>query len=83
MTTTPTMGRPKVYADSATLELKPRKDAPRLQRNSERRQIIDFLLERNGTCTLADASEQFGRQRVLALVRAGWLRFQKKKEAAA
>ena len=76
------MGRPQVYAGDMTVQLKPSENAPRLQRNSQRREIIDFLLERNGSCTLNEASMKFGRQRVLALVRAQWLQLIKQGEAA-
>lgn len=77
------MGRPLLYAGATKLQLKPRADAPRLQKDSERRHIIDFLLEPQnaGTCTLDEAAAKFGRQRVLALVRAGWLRIVKEERA--
>lgn len=71
------MGRPLLYAGTTKLQLKPRADAPRLQKTSERRHIIYFLLEKQGVCTLDEAAAKFGRQRVLALVRTGWLQIVK------
>lgn len=76
-------GRPPVYSGELIVMLKPSTEAPKLQRNSPRREVIDFLLERNGSCTLADAAAKFGRVRILALVRAEWLTLTEPKESAA
>lgn len=49
----------------------------KLQRFSDRRAIINFVIDSGGETTLAEIEEQFGvpmRSQVTALVRLGWLR---------
>lgn len=69
------MGRPKAYDDEARVCLHPRGNS-KLHPGGDRRAIVELLLENGGCMTLAAIDEHYGfsvRDRVLALVRAGWL----------
>ena len=69
------MGRPKKYTDDTRVTLHARSGA-RLNRGSDRRAIVEVLLERGGTMTLGELDEHFGfsvRAVVYALERSQWV----------
>lgn len=69
------MGRPTVYHDGAKLCVRPTGQS-KLQRNSDRRAIVEAMLENGGCMTLGEIDNHFGydmRPKVIALLRAGWL----------
>lgn len=71
-----TIGRPPVYTDNARVFLSTTGKA-RLQPGSERRAIVNKIVDAGGSMTLAELDEAFGyvvRDKVIALVRAGWVR---------
>lgn len=70
------MARPQTYKDESTVTVNAAKARTKLQAGSERRAIINLLVERGGTMTMAAIDEHFGftmRPRVIALIKAGWL----------
>lgn len=71
------MGRPPTYTDKTIVCIAggehPR---PKLQARSERRAIVNLLMDRRGRMTLKQIDDHFGygvRQKVRALVNNGWL----------
>jgi len=51
----------------------------KLQSGSDRRAIVNTLVEHGGSMTLKELDDQFGfvvRERVFALMRAGWVRIE-------
>lgn len=68
-------GRPKKYEDTARVCIRS-KGRTRLQANSDRRAIVQFLVDRGGCATLGEIDTHFGfsiRSVVLALEKAGWV----------
>ena len=73
---TETRGRPATYPDAMTVRIAPGDKPTRLQRRSQRRAVVDFVLDSSGRATLGEINEHFGfdvRPAVLALIRNGWL----------
>jgi hypothetical protein len=69
------MGRPTLYHDGAKLCVRPTGQS-KLQRNSDRRAIVEVMLENGGCMTLGEIDSHFGydmRMKAIALLRAGWL----------
>jgi hypothetical protein len=69
------VARPKTYTDDTKLRLNPN-GTTKLQQASDRRAIVNLLVEHGGTLTLKEIDDHFGfdiRNKALALVRAGWL----------
>lgn len=70
------IGRPPVYTDDARVFLSTTGET-RLQPGSERRAIVNKIVDNGGSMTLAALDEAFGyvvRDKVIALVRAGWVK---------
>lgn len=71
------MARPQTLTDDAPLSVTSAAARTRLQAGSERRAIINRIIDVSGTTRLRDLNAHFGfdcRTKVLALIRAGWLR---------
>lgn len=70
-----TTGRPQKYHDDTDVWLRPTGES-RLQSVSDRRAIVDLIMENGGHMTFGDIDKHFGfpmREKVIALIRAGWL----------
>jgi hypothetical protein len=70
------IGRPPVYSDSSRVFLSAT-GRTRLQESSDRRAIINRLVDSGGTLTLGEIDAAFGfdiREKVFALQKAGWVR---------
>lgn len=70
------MARPSTYTDDCVVAVTGHKAKSRLQAGSERRAIINVIIDNGGTMTLLALDEHFGydiRRKVVALVRSGWL----------
>lgn len=68
-------GRPPKYTDATRLRLSA-SGKTKLQANSDRRAIVNMMIERGGVATIAEINAHFGfdlSDRAAALVRAGWL----------
>jgi len=73
------MGRPPTYSDDAKVYLSATEGGCKLQKGSERRAIINALVDSGGVMTLAELDAKFGyiiREPVMALQRAKWLRIE-------
>ena len=69
------MGRPRKYSGDARVCVRSTGET-KLQKASDRRAIVDVLIDAGGCMTLDEIDAHFGfdiRDRVLALERAGWL----------
>ena len=70
------MARPDVYVDEAVVAVTGHKARSRLQAGSDRRAIVNRIIDAGGSMTLLELDEHFGydiRNKVVALVRNGWL----------
>lgn len=70
------MGRPMIYTDKTTVIVSAEQARTKLQNGSERRAIVNYLIDNGGKKTLAEIDAHFGyiiRPSVIALVRSGWL----------
>ena len=68
-------GRPPIYTDATRVCVRA-SGKTRLQLNSDRRAIVNMLIDRGGCATLTEIDAHFGfsiRDKVMALVRAEWL----------
>lgn len=68
-------GRPKTYRGNTLVRVAP-DGSSKLQAESDRRAIVDYLIDCGGTATINDINAWFGYDhtpKVMALVRAGWL----------
>lgn len=71
-----TKGRPPIYEDSTVVSVSGKKARSRLQQDSERRAIINAVVDGGGRMTIAQICEKFGydlRGSIKALIRSGWL----------
>lgn len=69
-------GRPTLYKPETVVRLAPSDPKSKLQTGSERRAIINFIVDHQGSVTMAQLDTHFGfetKSRVAALVYAGWL----------
>lgn len=69
-------GRPRVYTDETVVCIAAR-GAVRLQRNSERRAIVELILDHGGCMSMGDVDRHYGfsmRGRIIALIHSGWLK---------
>lgn len=69
------MARPAKYTDSAVVRLRPDGNS-KLQRSSDRRAIVDLIMENGGAMSFGDINEHFAcdmRDKVAALIRSSWL----------
>lgn len=70
------MARPQIYTDDTVVYITGRKAKTRLQSGSDRRAIVNVILDNGGTMTLGALDEHFGfdiRQKAIALTKSGWL----------
>lgn len=70
------MPRPSRYRDESKVWVNSRAPESALQEKSERRAIVNFLVDNGGNATLAQIDQHFGfeiRGSVIALARIGWL----------
>jgi len=70
------MARPPTYNDSDVVSIASAEARSKLQENSQRRAIINTIVDNGGKMSLSALDESFGydvRQQVLALVNVGWL----------
>lgn len=70
------MGRPQKYHNDTVLILSGRNATTRLQKCSDRRALIDAIIDAGGRMTLGRANEHFGmdmRRAAISLVYSGWL----------
>lgn len=73
------MGRPVMYTDQARVFLSAT-GASKLQPGSDRRAIVNALVDKGGSLTLGELDALFGfvvREKVFALQRAGWVRIER------
>lgn len=69
-------GRPIKHGDDSTITVTSKNAKTRLQSGSERRAIINLILDAGGSMTIGQVCEEFGfdcRPRIHALIRANWL----------
>jgi len=70
------VGRIPIYVDSTKIGVSGKTAKSRLQPGSERRAIIDKVIDSGGTTTIRKLEEHFGydlKGKIGALVRIGWL----------
>lgn len=70
------MARPVKYHDKCVVAVTSHRATTKLQARSERRAIINAIIEAGGTMTLGELDDKFGydvRSRVMALSAVGWL----------
>lgn len=70
-----TQGRPKEYNDKTRVQICAT-GKTKLQANSERKAIIQLMVDNGGVMTLKAIDDHFGfniRPKVVALIRAGWV----------
>lgn len=75
MTTQSKRGRPVIFRDDLRVRICA-KGGSRLQSASDRRAIVEFLLDVGGSATLKEIDDHFGfsvRDKTRALIRSGWL----------
>jgi hypothetical protein len=76
------MGRTAIYTSDTQISVTGQTARSRLQVSSERRAIIDKVIDLGGTASVAQLEQHFGydlRGKVAALVRIGWLTVQEVK----
>lgn len=69
-------GRPPKLGDGEKITVNTAKASSKLQAGSERRAIVNAVIDAGGSTTLAALNDKFGfdmRQAVLSLMAAGWL----------
>lgn len=69
------MARPIKYTGSTVVKVSPDGQS-KLQKGSDRRIIVDAIMENGGRMTFGEVDKAIGvpvRSKVMALVRAGWL----------
>lgn len=70
------MARPITYTKATKVSVHSAKARSRLQKGSERRALVDKIIELGGKPTIADLETHYGydmNAKVAALIRAGWL----------
>jgi hypothetical protein len=73
------MARPMMYSNETQVAVTGREARTNLQQNSERRAIINAVIDNRGKMTLGQLDDHFGydvRSRVISLVKSGWLEIQ-------
>lgn len=69
------MGRTRIYTEDTRVHVHASGDS-KLQQHSDRRAIVNLIIENGGAMTMGAIDEHFGfciRDKVAALIRAGWL----------
>lgn len=79
------MARPQTYTDDTRVGLSspPFESGTRLNKNTERRAIINFIIDEGGTATLKSIDDHFGydiRRTTSTMVRLGWLKIVEESE---
>jgi predicted neuraminidase len=75
-------GRPVTYTDDSRVYISATGNS-KLQSGSERRAIVNTLVENGGSMTLKELDQSFGfviREKVFALQRIGWVRIEVEKK---
>lgn len=70
------IGRPPIYSDTTRVCLCGRNAASKLQEASDRRAIVNYLIDAGGCASVQDINSHFGfdiRKAISDLVRTGWL----------
>lgn len=70
------IGRPATYDDFTVVCVSGKETRSKLQRDSERRAIINKVVDAGGRMSIGDLCESFGydlRGSIKALIRSGWL----------
>lgn len=70
------MSRPPKYLDSTKVSVNGETARSKLQAGSERRAIIDRVIDSGGTASIKNLEDHFGfdlKGKIAALVRIGWL----------
>ncbi len=78
------IGRPPLIRNDEPLEVRPTPEATRLQRKSNRRDVLNVMLEVGAPITIDTLNQHFGkcvRPTVMALVSAGWVSKAKEPES--
>ena len=71
------MGRHKIYEDDQLVTLCAEEATSKLQQNSDRRAIVNYIIDRGGSARFSDINAHFGydiRPQVMALIKLKWLR---------
>lgn len=72
------MSRPVIYTEKSRVFLSAT-GATKLQQGSDRRAVVNALVDHGGSMTLKELNDKFGfvvREQVFALQRAGWVRIE-------
>ena len=70
------MARPQTYTDTTVVRLSSPKNGSRLNRNSDRRAIMNAIMDAGGRMSLKEIDDIIGfdiRSTVIAMIRQGWL----------
>ncbi len=70
------MARPRLYDNDQFYCIRARRGAPKLQKLTDRRAVLELMLENRGRMTIDQINKHFNidmRTVVLQLVRVGWL----------
>ena len=70
------MARPKIYTDKTRIHIQSEKAKAKLQQGSDRRAIVNVIVENGGSMTLAQLDKHFGfniKGAVMTLIRSKWL----------
>lgn len=70
------MARPAIYTDEKVVAIQTTGAATKLQNASERRAIVNVIIDHGGAMTLKEVDDHFGydiRNQVISLIRTGWL----------
>lgn len=71
------MGRPQRIKDADTITVCTAAARTKLQRSSDRRALLDFIISRGGVATMREINAHFGtdcRSRTGAMISSGWLK---------
>lgn len=71
------MARPQKYTDTTRVFLHSEKARNNLQQGSERRAIVNLIVEKGGSMTFKELDDHFGydvRPQVAGLIRSNWLK---------
>jgi hypothetical protein len=71
-----TKGRPVKYTEASVVRISAKEGATKLQKGSDRRVMIDLLIEAGGRLTLGEIDSAMGydcKYKIAALARSGWL----------
>lgn len=70
------MARPPIYTDKTRIYIQSEKADAKLQQDSDRRAIVNVIIDNGGSMTLAQLNKHFGfniKSAVMTLIRSKWL----------